>query len=189
MSQKEPLFTECPCCKQKTFELPLKPKQDDLQLYMACLLSGQPFKKTYSLWDGRIKIEATEISQQKLIAMQKVATKLAFADHGQISDMLKIISDVLFNKAYITKIMLYKDGQQEKVYDIEPIWYKAIQEVLKAQTKEDLQKILKVLTSPQNVSAVSMSLLQKVVKTHNSITELLSLSGFDADFFGDLLLE
>ena len=189
MEHKEEVLTECPCCKENTFKLPLKPKDEDLQLYMACIISGQPFKKTYSLWDGRIRVEAVEMSQKKLIELQKVATKLAFADRGQFTDILKLISDILYNKAHVSKISIYKDGQVQKTYQIQPLWYKSIEETLKAQNTQQLQKVLKVLTDTQKVGAVSMSLIQKVVRTHNNIVQLLALSGFDSDFFGDLLLD
>lgn len=190
MSEENKDLKICPCCKERTLKLPVKMKDIELQNYIACMLTGEPFKKTYKLFNSLVQITLIDVTDAKLQKMQMLSTKVKNQSNDQKRQLLSNISQNLITKSPLYSIKIKKqDTDINKVFDIEQVWQNAAQEALKATSVEDLKSILSTLTDTKQVSSISFLILKRVIIEHNALMNAIAQSGFDSDFFTTSLLD
>ena len=54
-------LVKCPCCGKLTLTKPIKVKQDQLDKFLACTLTGVPYSSTYKLYKGSLLVTVSEI--------------------------------------------------------------------------------------------------------------------------------
>lgn len=178
----------CPCCKQMTLQVPVQLKDIQLQNYIACMLTGEPFKKQYNLFNGKLRITLIDISDFKLSKIQYITAIWRRQTDPKIKDILKNILDILIARSSIYKVEIQNQNNAKIAYDIQSIWKEAANATLKATCKQDYQKVATLLTDSNNISPVTFVIFQRLIQKHNILLDAIIQSGFDQNFFETSLL-
>lgn len=181
--------TICPCCGSSDFKDVQKLKTQDIELYTACMLTGQAFKKDYVILKGNVVITMSQLSENKLVLMQRLMTKINMTQDIELKNILSIASDVIYNKAMLTQINIYKEEQQVKSYKVQNIWYQVINKILIATSQQQVTEALNALTDSNNVGNININILKKINNVHSRLLQVMSTFSFDKDFFEQNLLD
>lgn len=174
----------CPCCGMQTFKLPVKIEQDALQHYLCGVLAGLPYKKEYSLYKGKIKILASELSHGDKLLLYNIQKRILVENNTQLKDVLQDICFRCVRLIPVQRITLdLGTADTEKVFQVGSQVRGALSRVLQPIDIVQARAILDKLLDPQFVSSVSQELLDRVVQTHLSALNLITSSGFDQDFY------
>lgn len=181
MEEKKELV-KCPCCGKLTLEKPFKIKDKDLDLYIASASTGIPYSKTYSLYDGKLKLtvcNADEITKDK---MNLLVTRTSTEEEEALKEAQQLFIMRLFTLLPITCIEI--TGEQLCKKDIKAVVMPLLDEALiHYKEKEWLDKAYARLMDPKEVTGVSKIIIDKVVAKHLENYVLLTDSGFDSNFF------
>ena len=181
--KKEPMLLKCPCCGKLTLEEPVKVKDTELDKYVACMLTGEPYSRSYELYKGLLTITATELSDPLKDKMNLLTSKFSMLQDGELKDIANTFITRLFTLIPITTIAV-KEGDENKLVDVrgivEPLLNEALQHI---EDKEWLKKAYDKMCAKETVLGISKNILDKVVAKHLENCLLLQDSGFDTNFF------
>lgn len=171
--------TVCPCCGEVTFTLPAKVHQEELDLYLACMLTGEQFTKTYKLFNDSIQITCKELNTDVSDKLSRLLLKTPESD----PDLWNRYVTRLAMLTPITKIK-YNKGDINETKDVEAITSPLLEVSDKHVNDIDwLKEQYTVLMDPSKVGAIPRDILDKVVGTHINNIQLLIKSGFDQSFY------
>ena len=179
MSEKERELVECPCCGKPTLELPMKIKDEELDRYTACLLSGEPYSKTYKLYRGKLGITVTALSDETREKMNLLMSKFTMLEEGETKDFANMFILRLFSFLPVVRI----DKGEESI-SLQTTMLQFLEEALThIGDKEWLDKSYKALLDAKITGGISKDIIDKVCVKHLQNLVLLRDSGFDLDFF------
>lgn len=171
--------TVCPCCGETTFTLPAKLPQQELDHYIACMLTGEEFTKTYKLFGDSIEITCRELNTDKADKVSRLLLKTPEKD----PDTWNRYVTRLCMLVPIVKIK-YSKGDLNEIKDItavtEPLLAVSDKHV---DDTEWLKAQYAALIDPAKVGALPRDVLDKVVRTHMTTVQTLVKSGFDQAFY------
>lgn len=174
----------CPCCGMQTFKLPVKIDQGALEHYLCGVLAGLPYKKEYSLYKGKIKILASQLSHGDKLLLYNAQKRILVENDTALKDVLQ---DICFRCARLIPVQRITldlgTADTEKVFQIGSYVRSSLSRILQPIDISQARSILDTLLDPRHVSSVSQDILDKVVQTHLSSLNLITSSGFDQDFY------
>lgn len=176
---EETVKTTCPCCGEQTFKLPAKVPQDKLDHYISCMLTGEPYTETYSLFGGRIKLTCRELPQMIVDKMNRLFTVKPKDESSIWGDFIQRLYTLL----PVQKIV-YENSKEGSTFLLkeltEPILDLASKHV---DDQEWLKDKYELLNDPSKVSAIPRKILDKTVVTHLEQLDIFINSGFSPDFY------
>lgn len=176
-------MTICPCCGRLTFPTNTELSQDLVDEYMACVLSEEPFRHTYRLFNNKVAITCGQPSAADMREFSKLGVKIS-----KLQDQnLRTEADILLYRLtslYAVKCITIQANGGRKVYQVEAVCRQVLNDLLQSNiTPQKIKQSLDKLDNPQNVSATPLSVLTKVIDTHTNVSRLLLTVGFDSDFY------
>lgn len=184
MEEKEKTLIKCPCCGKLTLEPPVKIKDEELDLYTACILTGEPYKKTYSLYNGLLEITVTGLTDEIKEKMNLLTSKFTFIENEEAKDMANLFIVRLFTLLPIVTITKKAPDREPETTVVQsnvlPILDEAFSHL---QDKGWLEKHYKMLLDSAFTCGITKTVLDKVCAQHLRTVELLQDNGFDENFF------
>ena len=178
----EKLMT-CPCCGKLTLELPVKVKEAEMDHYTACLMTGQPYSKTYKLFKGKLQITVTALTDATRDKMNLLMSKFTLIEDDSIKDIANLFIVRLFAMLPVVSINKEKEG-----ISLQATVSSMLDEALsKYNDKEWLEKNYKLLLDSKLTGGISKDIIDKVCAKHLQNAVMLRDSGFDPDFFTDIV--
>ena len=189
----------CPCCGKKTLASPVVPDKESMDSMMACILTGTPYSREYSLYHDQVRITATSTSVEDVDIIGKgLFTIGAFSDFS-MSSSLEGYKGLLQLYAGIAEIRVKgKDGITK--FAPKTAALQTVQDMLTLRGKlvadgksEELVNTFKTLVlsplkDPAVVSGVPISILQSISVLHEQLRLLVSEAAFDKDFWSRIKL-
>ena len=186
--EKKERFTTCPCCGKETLKLPIKVDENELDKYVACMATGEPYTKTYSLYKGAVEVLVTEPSDVVKDKMNLLASKFSFLDEGTVKDIANNFIMRLFTLLPVLSITIKKGEDKPETKDVKSVTGPLLDEALEhIKDAEWLDKAYQRLVDPALVSGVTKTVLDRVVAKHTETCMLLQNSGFDPNFFAGIV--
>lgn len=183
MAEEKENLTTCPCCGKLTLEIPVKVKDSEMDKYMACLMTGQPYSKTYKLYKGKLQITVTALTDQIKDKMNLLMSKFTLIQDLATKDAANLFIIRLFTMLPI--IGIKKDQEELQLQaTILPLLEESITHI---EDKDWLDKHYKLLLDKKITGGISKDILDKVCAKHLENLVLLKDSGFDTDFFADIV--
>lgn len=180
--EKKPELIKCPCCGKITLEAPVKVNQDDLDKYIASIVSGVPYQKSYKLHRGAVSITVADCNDTVKDKMNLLITRTSQEVDEDLQQAQQLFMIRLFTLLPIVSIKVV--GETDCNKDIQAVAVPLLDEALQHyKEKEWLDAAYKRLMDPEQVTAVPKALLDKVVAKHMENCAILTDSGFDQDFF------
>lgn len=190
-------FVTCPCCGKPTLPKPVKPNQELVDHWLACMMTGTPFSHAYPIYDGKLTVTVTRLSAAQVDKLDQSLTVLdllkakAWPDPGCPVN-LDLLRGLIRRLVSIKEIKLH--GSHPVVFAPQPValgWCGRLvseKAALLAFTdissvSELLQACYDDLTNPELVSAVPDEMLLAVLSAHVSISDILMSAGFDSNFW------
>lgn len=192
-------FMVCPCCGKPTLRTPVTPKPELTDQWLACMITAEPFKHTYSLYDGKLRMTVTQVSAQMSMTLSSLDTMLdaiEYAEWGKTKcpvDM-KQARFIAHTCASIESIDIDSQGRTAhyQPVNVVAVFFNEIDTLYKkhilrrtdpAEWAELLRKCYTVLTDRKNISAVSPAILINAVEAHARLCAVLSEIGFGHSFW------
>lgn len=91
----EKVAAACPRCGYGA-EKPMEPLQDDLEEYMRCVLGGQRFMKTYSMYDGKVKLTFRSLVNKEVDHLNGLLFTLSGRDDDPAAQDMVVKAKLLF---------------------------------------------------------------------------------------------
>ena len=180
-TQKEMLTS--PCCGKPTFQAPAKVDDETKHRYLACIISGAPYKQTYNLFAQAVKITVTQLAPQVTDKMIRLG---AVTSLEQDKDRKSILSDLLsrlYRLLPVQNISIVTDTSVSD-YHVSSVCLQILEKALQPDcTTQQLSEMYAGLVNPSVVTSLSAGILDKVLVTHSRTMELLVSSGFDDSFY------
>lgn len=180
-TQKELLA--CPCCGKPTFQAPAKVDDETKHRYLACIISGAPYKQTYNLFDQAVKITVTQLAPQVTDKMIRLGAVTSLEqDKGRKSILSDLLSR-LYRLLPVQNISIVTDTSVSD-YHVSSVCLQILEKALQPDcTAQQLSAMYARLVDPSVVTSLSAGILDKVLVTHSRTMELLISSGFDDSFY------
>ena len=188
--QPTSVLTICPCCQQNTLKVPASPDPELLDTYMACIMSGVPFWRTYDLYNGKISVDVTVVPYNDAVFIDKWKAE---ADHIK-EEHPELIPEVLNVTLMFSRYMHIKTiSCGNMTYYPKDSLVKHIEEYFKSSSEETdkpeaIKRLVNNLTDPKEYSAISVDILDTLIRTHTSLYEVLMATGFDQNFWKGIKL-
>lgn len=177
----------CPCCGKETFPRHAELNQQILDVFMACILSQKPFTYTYNLFKNKISITCRQPSNKDIENFAKLGRKF---NDTQDAELKTLGNDVLFKLTGIWSLVniTIRTKQDQKSYNISEVCNAVYQELANCKefTKELFDRLLNMMSDPERVSSLSILTINKVLDIHAKNTQLLTIVGFDQDFYNGI---
>ena len=182
--EQEKQLEICPCCGKPTLE------PDKVQLsnqivdhYLTCVLTGEPFAKDYYLFNNKLRIRITSLSDETLDTMNLLTSKFNFLQQDSLRDAYRLFVERLFTFLPIVSISIKVNGEQ-KVKDIQAIVKPLLKEAIEhVKDQEWLSKSYSLLLDPQTVFQVPKNVLDKVSASHLKLQKFLETQSSAKNFF------
>ena len=187
---KEPKKIQCPCCGQMTLTQPLNINTDLTDHYLSCIMTGVPFHHIYPLYDGKIKITISVLSQEDMLTIDSAVTVVKDRLDATGNDKYDKLGGMLRSYAFVTNVECA--GQTTKVYTPASSMIACAQEILKYRgvsdsevglTEEIFDELLKKYSNNETLSPLPYPLIEAVCKTHITLYNILTDTGFDPNFW------
>lgn len=192
---------KCPCCGQYT--LPAIPEidQERADLWMACIISNEPYRDRYDLCGGNISATVTALTQDELDLMYRALSIIEdkakrFIDprHPVVAGR-DMFSGAVRTLAQVARLEL-KHNNQYKVYCPKDVTLAVLKDivsnVVKINEDEELStKILEIygaVQDPVQMSSVPAEIMVTVVAVHNRVNDILVKNAIDAPFWKGIKL-
>lgn len=173
---------KCPCCGKLTLEKPFKIKEEDLDLYIASITTGVPYSKTYSLYEGKLKLTVCNMDEKTKDKMNLLVTRTNMEEEESLKEAQQLFIMRLFTLLPVIHIEI--TGKESCSVDLKAVTFPLLDEgLLHYKEKAWLDKAYARLMDPAEVTGVSKIVIDKVVAKHLENYSLLTDSGFDTDFF------
>ena len=180
--QKEPKLIKCPCCGKLTLEAPVKIKQEDLDMYTASIITGAPYQKTYTMYKGAVRITVAALNDVIKDKMNVLPSRAMQEEDTSLQQAQQMFTIRLFT--LLPVITIEVAGEKPCKKDIRAITMPLLDDaLLHYKEKEWLDNAYKILIDPENVTAFSKTVIDKIVAKHLENYVLITDSGFDEDFF------
>lgn len=187
----EKTSTICPCCGKPTLEYPIQHIPDVLlDQFMACMMSGTPFTHRYEMYDGRMAVTVSQMTEEHRLIVTEILRILDVAkDTGlEVPGVdLTTLGSIARTFVHITEIDIKAGGvtksyrPSDLVRDIRDRLHKA--EPDKTALADAIQSAHATLTSPNNMAAVPPAQILAVIETHAKVLDILMDAGFDKNFW------
>lgn len=194
-------YIKCPCCGKMTLKPPLNVGEDLMDQYMACLVTGSPYRYAYQLYGGRMVITVEyPTNDNKTAVLDAVNT---------LSKLGEILGDSLLELDDIkTRICAYACIQDITIYGDSTMSYAPAKIVADAmdklrtikldiaqgtptdtqQLKTEIIGLANMLKSTDMMSAVPEDIVQSLFQLHNEVFNALMDAGFDENFWDRIKL-
>lgn len=192
-------FEICPCCGKPTLQMPVHPKDELMDYWLACMTTATPFTHTYPMYNGKVEITVVADSadmDSKLDTLTAILDAIAaredLADQSQydISHM-KVMARI---GMHITTIKTMTSKSESRVFTPAASVQEALNllhplraDIMSGKTiegfTETMAAVNRLLLAPENMSAMHPSVLLSVVETHTQLNNILMNSGFDSNFW------
>lgn len=183
MDQNNKELIKCPCCGEQTFPKHAQLNQQIFNVFMACVLSQKPFTYTYSLFKDSISITCSEPTAAQIDKMSKLGRRIQELKDDKLKDLYKTVLFKLSAVWPLVSISINKKDEQ-KVYNIKDTLQSLYQKLNNNEITEDLlTDVNNTLNDASKISSVPTLIINKVLDTHASNTQLLTTVGFDQDFY------
>lgn len=185
----------CPCCKTPTLTKPIKINEELVDHFICCMISGVPFWHKYQLFNGKLSVTVTNLTNTDLIKMMSACrvldtlSKKYPQDNNDIENLITAlrlysnISDITLHredtKTY-TPIAVCNDIFT-KILKIEP--YLALDDLSETPVHDILEESFAIINTADIMSAVPQIQLLKIVGTHQQVYSILLDNGFDENFW------
>ena len=182
--QKEPKKIKCPCCGQLTLTQPLEINTDLTDHYLSCIMSGVPFHHTYPLFDGKIEITISMLLSEDLLVIDRAVTKLEDAMKAEEEkDDFDRLGGMLRSYAFVKEIQ-FKSGQT-KTYTPANDMIRCANLLITSEEplKDTVKNLLQQFNKNEILSPLPYPLIESVCKTHITLYNILTDTGFDANFW------
>lgn len=190
----------CPCCGQNTLHKPITPKQDVVDQWLACIVTGTPFSHTYSMYKDRIKVTVTVADDKLRRTMTELRTWLTRAMDRLWPELERRpfnVDEMLVRCQVLGCITAIDVKDKDKVLTALPSAivssvYNSIKPFVdtaifgdqnQAEFKTVLLDCHTRLYDTKNVSAVPMDLLASAVYTHATLNRYMLDMGTASDFW------
>lgn len=206
--QKDENTIPCPCCGKSTLHKPVKIKDEMLDHYMSCILTGVPFWHAYPLYDGKLTVKIGLLTREQLDLINRVARLCIQA--REYSRIPQEDIDIVQRR---TRLFMHIQGIDTKVNTVaQQSWQPsaALSEALPAYidkltklmdelrgeskdaeaykdavtaTKDIFHAMSQLCSDTALLSSVPEALLAVALDTHNQIYGILVSAGIDVNFW------
>lgn len=184
-------LVRCPCCGKETLHRPVKPPQQVMDAFMACMITGEDFSNDYELFGGRVRITVSRVPDIYEDKIGRIDMLLTDAEKAGLAYNQKL---PLMLRGYASIRRIEVSAAANAVFLPSETALKAIDDALAAYASategryEAMLEKLAVLDDRKLVSAVPVPTLIAVVQTHNNLYTLLLETGFDSNFWDRIKL-
>lgn len=195
-------LVRCPCCGKLTLQKPLKPNQDLVDQWLSCMLTATPFHHTYQVYDGRMKITATQLSSEDIDLVDDLVSTLQYVKDMDWSSPerggscpVRVDQMLGASRLYISILVVSITSEgTEKTYKPAAMVkaaagiVKGKETAIRAGASVDewipaLKECERLLLAPENMSAVPLPMIMGVAEAHNRLSRILMDTGFDDAFW------
>lgn len=170
----------CPCCGMQSLSEVPQVSQDVLDQYIACIMTGEPFIKTYLAYDGKISIQVSNMTDTLSTKAMKASD---YIDKASLELHVKETAKYITYRLLVIPSITVTTGTQSKRFDIQNNVSLAIQQMLSKQDiNKAVQEYIQNITSASTCSGLPAKLLDKVTKHHTDLLNALVQRGFDQSF-------
>jgi hypothetical protein len=195
--KQEEQFIMCPCCGKTKIKKPVEIKSILMEQYMACMMTGTPFAHTYEMYDGKIKITVTMLTQDEsdnLIQTRALLDLCAIKVDAEMDDVVKNLKGMLELYSQIDTITV-KNDKNVKAFTPAATAKEICATLLKKRTeittdklekevlKDMLQDSYNTCKNTDLMSVVPPVILSTVRSTHDTLYSILVEAGFDPNFW------
>lgn len=177
----------CPCCGQSTLNQITDLDQATVDSYLACLMSGTPFSRTYPLFSGRILVTISGISDTYTPKLLRVSNYLdKYLQDLSSASTYKILLYKLLAIHSVTVTMQNKGNtitvQDNIMNAIDQLLNCVSPEKSQSQNKQSVSKFIQTIVDPSVVSSLPAKYIDSILAAHNDILESLLKLGMDQSF-------
>lgn len=190
----------CPCCGKATLKKPIAPSGEIMDHFLACMMTGEPYVRPYSLYGGKMTIAVSQVTTTLAKKVESACTILSGWDakFPDRSTQINLISGAIKTYACIESVRV--DAGSVKVFTpgsrvldmcgeiIELARPVSTGDVDDATLGAALDKFEKLVTDNQLMSAVPSSVLLSLAQLHSQVYGMLLDAGFDKNFWGRIKL-
>ena len=172
---------KCPCCGQMSLpEIP-ELSQDVLDYYIACVMTGQPFVKTYLAYDGKIAIQVSSFNDD---LAAKALQAVSFIDNTKLQLQVRQTAKYITYRLLVIPSINITSKNTSKTFNVQEMILKAIDTMLSCDQDCDkaAQQYIQTITSSKVCSGLPAKLLDQVTKHHTDLMNALIQRGFDQSF-------
>lgn len=175
----------CPCCGEQTFFQPTKLDPVLKQHYLSCILTGVPYTKDYSLYDGAVTITMTQMKPKFTDSIVRIGTIAKLLQDTQKRTRIQDIIQRVFRLSCIVKIRVQlQDNHME--FNIQDTVNYILQNITQDTSIQQLNSYYQKLSDPKVVSSIPNAIIDTVIATHSNVLNLLTSCGFDQNFYSGI---
>ena len=202
--QTKPNFIICPCCGKPTLTPPVKPKDELMDHWLACMVTATPFTHIYPMYNGRIYVTVranSADSDGKVSMLASILDSIGARDdlmavHQANIPQLKAMARICI---HLPKREIASSGADARVFTPAECVVMALDKlyplrsaILSGAQIDDFQltmaEVTKLLTAPENVTSLPPDILSMTVETHLQLNNILMNTGFDKTFWAGIEL-
>lgn len=185
-------FLVCPCCKKPTLEKPVEIKDELLDRYLSCIITGVPFSYSYNLYKNKLVICITELTEEERIAISEFNTiskilsaRLNAVDEEVLKRLLNIVSIYARVSIVSTNSSDAKADYFPKKYVFETI--NKVKDLFKNSDNYKDKELYDLIASinvelSKYIPQLQPDLILSVLTSHNLLLRILSKAGEDENF-------
>lgn len=190
---------QCPCCGQQTLETPVKLSDELVDYWLAGVLSGTPFIKTYPLYGGKMHITIKKIDIEDGALVDDMAFVLDAIRRRGDSAASGVDMEHMRSLAFVYAPVVAISSDSGLVS--EPVTYKPASVVLEAATEiaayrnactaetvpdaciEAISKHYSRFIDPKLMSGLPTYVCMAAAEAHARLAAILTDAGIDANFW------
>lgn len=171
----------CPCCGQKTLRVPVDIPDSLKDIYIACMISGEPYKQCYKLFQGKLIISVQDLPRVDVDTMTQLNIKALTLPEERKDQLQKIIGRAYRLLPILNISIISEDA--EKVYKVRENTLSILREVNNGLSVDQLCALYTAFSNVDLFSAVPEQILDSVVSKHILQSRAIMQSGFDQSFY------
>ena len=191
----------CPCCGKKTLHKPLKLDPEWMDQYMACMLTGEPYSREYTLYNGAISITVTSLSSE---LAERVSSALVdmegFDELSGEPAAIDAARQLLQVYSMIPEIRITTKGKTATFRPLEAVnaVLDSVHDIRKRLDDKELgdvdvkalmrDKISLPMKDVKKLSGLPVSSLRSIILIHDQMLRVLTESAFDQSFWSRIKL-
>ena len=191
----------CPCCGKKTLHKPLKLDPEWMDQYMACMLTGEPYSREYTLYNGAISITVTSLSSE---LAERVSSALVdmegFDELSGEPAAIDAARQLLQVYSMIPEIRITTKGKTATFRPLEAVnaVLDSVRDIRKRLDDKELgdvdvkalmrDKISLPMKDVKKLSGLPVSSLRSIILIHDQMLRVLTESAFDQSFWSRIKL-
>lgn len=175
----------CYCCGQKTMAKPDSVDPQDMRRYMACLITGESFKKTFQLYQGAIKVQLIMLTAGDNNRQQAAITKLC-SKYPAITGLQRDMLQLALRRLAMINLLIIKGEHEDKTYNVHA-YYKQIMDklpLLEARQGQDMGIVAyDLMDDAKELSGIPRGILDELIITFCNLYQAMVHNGFDKNFW------